>query len=85
MIKYTHPLKMMHIPPMVYFINNPDSQRLGRGMGGPTTLKIGEVLYKICPFTYAQFLKKKSHPIRPGECLKVCLIFLCNTITTQKI
>ena len=49
---------MMHIPAMVYFINNPDSQRLGRGMGGPTTLKIGEVLYKICPFTYAQFLKK---------------------------
>ena len=27
--------------------------------GGPTTLKVGEPLNKICHFTYAQFLKKK--------------------------
>ena len=49
---------MMHIPAMVYLINNSDSQRSGHGMGGPTTLKVVEVLYKICPFTYAQFLQK---------------------------
>ena len=76
---------MMHIPAMVYLINNSDSQRSGHGMGGPTTLKVGEALYKICPFAYAQFLKKKSHPICPVECLKVYLIFLCNTVITQKI
>ena len=44
----SHKLKMMHIPAMVYFINVHDSQRSGRGMGGPTTLKVGEALYKIC-------------------------------------
>ena len=76
---------MMLIPAMVYFINDPDSQRSGRDMGGPTTLKVGEALNKMCHFTYAQFLKKKSHPISPVECFKVYLIFLCNTFITQKI
>ena len=41
---YTHPLKMIPIPAMVYFINDPDSQRSGCGMGGPTTLEVGEAL-----------------------------------------
>ena len=50
---------MIPIPPaMVYFINDPDGQRSGRGMGGPTTLKVGEALYKICLFPYAEFSKK---------------------------
>ena len=56
----THGDKMIPIPAMVYFINDPDSQRSGRGMGGPTTLKVGEALYKICPFTIALFEKKIS-------------------------
>ena len=30
--------------------------------------------------------EKKSHRIRPVECLKLCLIFLCNTgITLKKL
>ena len=57
---------MIPIPAMVYFINDPDSQRSGRGMGGPTSLKVGEALYKICPFTYAQFLKKISSDMYCG-------------------
>ena len=69
-VKCTHGDKMIPIPAMVYFINDPDSQRSGCDMGGPTTLKVGEALYKICPFTSAQFLKKKSRPICPVECLK---------------
>ena len=32
--------------------------------------------------TLCQFLKKKSHPIRPVEGLKLCLDFLCNTDIT---
>ena len=43
----THPIKMIPIPAMVYFINDPDIHRSGRGMGGPTTLVVGEALYKI--------------------------------------
>ena len=30
---------MIPIPAMVYFINDPDSQRSGRGMGGHTILE----------------------------------------------
>ena len=37
------------IPAMTYYINNLDIQRSGRGRGGPTYSKVGEVLYKICP------------------------------------
>ena len=47
---YTHGDKMIPIPAMVYFINNLDNQRSGSGMGGPTYLKVGDALYKICPF-----------------------------------
>ena len=35
-ISYTHGDKMIPIPAMVYFINDPDSQRSGLGMGEPT-------------------------------------------------
>ena len=51
---------MLPISAMVYFINDPDSQRSGRDMGGPTNLKVGDLLYKICPFNYANFRKKIS-------------------------
>ena len=57
-VRISHPLKMMHIPAMVYFTNDSDSQMPEHGMGGPTTLQVGEALYRICPFNYAQFLKK---------------------------
>ena len=57
---------MLPISAMVYFINDPDSQRSGRDMGGPTTLKVGEALYKICCFVYAQFLKNISSDMSCG-------------------
>ena len=44
---HTHPLKMMHIPAMVYFINDSDNQRSGHDMGVPTILNVGVALYKI--------------------------------------
>ena len=34
----TYPLKIMHIPAMVYFIIDPASQRSGRGVGGPSPM-----------------------------------------------
>ena len=40
---------MIHIPAMVYFINNPDNHWSGRGMGGPTYLKVGDALYMGVP------------------------------------
>ena len=48
---------MIPIPAMVYFIKDPDSQRSGCGMGGPTTLEVGEALYKICLSNYTNFQK----------------------------
>ena len=38
-VKCTHGDRMIPIPAMVYFINDHDSQRSGRGMGGHTTLE----------------------------------------------
>ena len=80
---YTHPIKIIPIPAMVYFINDPDSQRSGRGMGGPTTSwKIGRLFTKYVPLPMHNFWKK-SHLICPVECHKVYLIFLFNTFITQ--
>ena len=51
----THGNKNLPIPAMAYYINDLDIQRSGRGKGGPTYSKIGEVLYKICSSHYANF------------------------------
>ena len=78
--KYT-PYQNVPIPAMVYFINDPDIQRSGRGIGGLTSLKVGEALYKICPFSLylCTIFEKKYYPICPVECLKLFLNFLCIT------
>ena len=49
---------MLQIPALVFFINDTDSQGSGRGMGGPTTLKVGEALNKIVTLSMHNFLKK---------------------------
>ena len=70
---------MLPISAMVYFINDPDSQRSGRrAWHGRTDLleSWGRTLFtKYVPST-KQILKKKSHPIRPVECLELILNFL---------
>ena len=53
----THAFKNMHIPTVAYFINTLDSQSSGRGRGGPTYFKAGELFYKICSSLYANFQK----------------------------
>ena len=40
---------MIPIPAMVCFINNPDRQRSGHGMGTTTYLKVGDALYMGVP------------------------------------
>ena len=71
---YTHGDNNLTIPAMAYYINSLDIQSSGRGRGGPTYFKVGDILYKICTSHYANF-RKKSHQIRPVEWLKLCLDF----------
>lgn len=74
---YGYGYNNLPIPAMAYFINDLDIQSSGHGRGGPTYSKVGDVLYKICPYTMP-FFQKKSHPKRPAECPKLCLYFWSN-------
>ena len=65
----------MHIAAMAYYINTLDSQSSGRGSCGPNYFKVGDLFKKICTSLYANFQKKKSHPISPVEGLKLCFDF----------
>ena len=76
---YTHELIKLFIAAMAYYINTLDSQSSGRDRCGPNYFKVGDLFWKICTSLYANFWKKKSHPICPVEGLKLCLDFLCNT------
>ena len=50
---------------------------------GQTISKLGTFSKKnVDTSLYANFRKKKSHPIRPVEGLKLCLDFLCNVRIT---
>ena len=75
-LPYTDGPINLPIAAIAYFINTLDIQSPGRGRGGPNYFKVGGLFYKICTYLYANF-RKKSHPIRPREGLKLCLDFLC--------
>ena len=75
----THAINNLHIQAMAYHMNSLNIQSSGRGRGGPNYFKVGDLFYKICTSLYANF-RKKSHPIRPREGLKLCLDFLCNVL-----
>ena len=45
---------------------------------GQIISKLGTFFEKYVPHSMPIFEKKKSHPMRPVEGLKLCLDFLCN-------
>ena len=78
---YTHPLINVHISAMAYYINTLDGEGSVHDRCEPKCFKVGDFFEKYVPH-FMPIFKKKSHPIRPVEGLKLCLDFLCNVRIT---